>query len=123
MLKIILTKRHNVSSLQDITRNMLTADDLKIVYDSMSIEAKEIVADASEIADETLERIVISADHSLFNQSCLKKRDEDELLLIGRVYGHFGREIDITQEGIIVHPKTSLQNTLKFKQETTLVKA
>lgn len=118
-LTIALLGRHNVSSLEEITRDMISTEDLKIINACMSLEAKEVIADAAGHADEAIDSVVIKRDHPRFEKAGFQNSTEEELMIIGRVYGVHGREIDITTEGIIVHPRTILQKR-KSKQFATV---
>lgn len=108
-LTTVLLARHNVSSLEEITRDMVSTADLQIINGHMSVDAREVIADASGVADEAREPVVIKRNHRKFQEAGFHHSTEEELMAIGRIYGAHGREIDITQEGIVVHPRTALQ--------------
>lgn len=120
-LTMALLARHKVSCLSEITRDMVKIDDLYIVNNHLSLEAKEIIADAAGIADAAIDQAVIRRDHPQFEEAGFTNSSEQELMAIGRIYGAHGREIDITEEGIVVHPRTNLQRRKKIKQETVAV--
>jgi hypothetical protein len=69
----------------------------------MTSGAKELISDLSEIAD-TKQDACVCGKTLAFVESGLADLTREERILVCRIYGSQGREIEISDEGMIVSP-------------------
>jgi hypothetical protein len=94
----------NVSHVDAIPRDALTLDHYRMLDRAMESEAKSFLFEASATADETKQPLVISTPNEALQKSGLLNTSAEERILISRIHGWLGREMTISDDGIIVAP-------------------
>lgn len=98
----------SVINVEHIKREQINADHIRLMDRSMTPEAKGLLLEASSLADEKMETMVLDAETETFAESGLATMTPEERILICRIYGSQGREIEITDEGMYISPSAKV---------------
>ena len=94
----------SVAHPDQVSRDQIKADHIRLMNDSLTSETKSLLLDLTGVADESMATVVITADDIRVLGSGILRTTEEERILICRIYGSQGREIEITDDAIIVSP-------------------
>lgn len=93
----------SVTHVELVKRDMITADHIRLMDHSLTSKAKELLLDFASIADEKKEAFVCHKTRA-FIESGLADLTYEERILVCRIYGSQGRELQISDSGMIVAP-------------------
>lgn len=94
----------SVAHPDQVSRDQIRADHVRLMNESLTPESKELILEMASTADETMETVTVTISDDRFVDSGLLAATPEEIILICRIYGSQGREVEITKDALVVSP-------------------
>lgn len=93
-----------VSSIQEVTAKKMDEDCIHEIVDALTPVARELITVLCTVADKEGVPVTALPDNIFWQKSNLSKATKSERALIRRMCRKCGRDIALTENGIIVNP-------------------
>jgi hypothetical protein len=107
-----------VASVEQITREDIRGEHMRLMHTSMTNEASELIGDLAGEADEKASPQTIDGQDQRFIDAGLARLSPDDYTLVQRIFRAQGRNLTISSDGLNVEPtRTAVFNYTRLQRQ------